>query len=283
MASTEIFLVFPVYEDALNTPHYINKVNLKPDTYYDKHISIIDKILEVFGSENYIGYYDSDNIAAFLLPIKDLEDYYPNIKTRFRRLMSLWGENWRNCSKQEEADSFYYFCTPIKNDTFCEVTKRKSINDENNFLIINYDAFPSNKDDKVLINYKNRDYHIDVVSPDIKKIALWFSLNRHLKRIYNWNPKHGENGGGAFPSNKGDKVSVLMCGREDVPAMLNMAFGQDSKTLYYYDSKHKKYIEFKQELEQNAKIVYHAFHLDCSDENRIPSKIKSVIDDCFRE
>lgn len=226
MASTEIFLVFPVYEDALNTPHYINKVNLKPDTYYDKHISIIDKILEVFGSENYIGYYDSDNIAAFLLPIKDLEDYYPNIKTRFRRLMSLWGENWRNYSKQEEADSFYYFCTPIKNDTFCEVTKRKSINDENNFLIINYDA---------------------------------------------------------FPSNKGDKVSVLMCGREDVPAMLNMAFGQDSKTLYYYDSKHKKYIEFKQELEQNAKIVYHAFHLDCSDENRIPSKIKSVIDDCFRE
>ena len=96
MASTEIFLVFPVYEDALNTPHYINKVNLKPATYYDKHISIIYKILEVFGIENYIGYYDSDNIDAFLLPINIVEDYYPNIRTRIRRVLSLWGENWLN-------------------------------------------------------------------------------------------------------------------------------------------------------------------------------------------
>ncbi len=279
MASTEIFMVFPVYEDAENTPCYINKVNLKPDKYYDKHIGIIGKILEVFSRiENYNGYYDLENIDAFLYPFDIVEDYYLNdIRSQFRILMSRWGENWRNDSKQEEADSFYYFSTQIKNDTFCEATKRKSINYENNFLIINYDAFSSDKGDKVLINYKNRDYHIDVVSPDIKKIALWFSLNRQPKRIYNFNPKHGENGKRAFSSNKGDKVSILMCGKDDVTDMLNMAFGEDSKVLYYYDCEHKQYIEFKRELEQKDKIVYHAFHLDCSDEKRIPQKVKSII------
>ena len=274
MASTEIFLVFPVYEDALNTPHYINKVNLKPATYYDKYISIIYKILEVFGIENYIGYYDSDNIDAFLLPINIVEDYYPNIRTRFRRLMSLWGENWRNYSKQEEADSFYYFSTPIKNDTFCEATKRQHINKSNSCLIINNDAF-SCMGDVIETKYKHTNYSINVVSPDIKKIAFWFSLNRHPKRIYNWNPKHGENGKGAFKSNKGDKVSVLMCSNEEVPIMLNLALGNNPKLLHYYDCKHHQYIEFKQESEN----VYHAFHLDYDDEYRIPRNIKSIIDE----
>ena len=283
MDKPEIFILFPIYEDASDVPHYISKIELKQDSYYIECIKVVNNILDVFSIENYNGYYDSENINAFLYPFDIVEDYYPNIRSQFRILMSRWGENWRNDSKQEEADSFYYFSTQIKNDTFCEATKRKSINYENNFLIINYDAFSSDKGDKVLINYKNRDYHIDVVSPDIKKIALWFSLNRQPKRIYNFNPKHGENGKRAFSSNKGDKVSILMCGKDDVTDMLNMAFGEDSKVLYYYDCKYKRYIEFKRELEQKDKIVYHAFHLDCSNEKRIPQKVKSVINDCFRK
>ncbi len=274
MTPLEIFMLFPVYEDASNTPCYIKKVDLKPAKYYDNHISIIDKILQVLSIENYSGYYDSENVDAFLLPIDVVEDYYPNIRTRFRRLMSRWGENWRMCSKQEETDSFDYFFTPIKNDTFCEVTKRYYSNKCNSYLIINHDAFLC-KRDVIETKYKGTIYSINVVSPDIKKIVHWFSLNRHPQRVYNWNPKHGENGKGAFPFNKGYKVSVLMCSNEEVSDMLNHALGEDTKTLYYYDCNHQQYIEFKHESEN----VYHAFHLDECDECRIPKQIKFLINE----
>lgn len=281
MDKPEIFILFPIYEDVSDVPHYINKIELKQDSYYIECIKVVNNILDVFSIENYNGYYDSENINAFLYPFDIVEDYYPNIRSQFRRLMSRWGDNWRDDNKQEKTDLFYYFSTPINNDTFSEVTKRKYVGNDKKFVIINYDAFLCRNN--VIIKYKNNDYHIDVISPKIKEIALWFSKNRQPKRIYNFNPKHGENGKRVFSSNKGDKVSILMCGKDDVTDMLNMAFGEDSKVLYYYDCEHKRYIEFKRELEQKDKIVYHAFHLDCSDENRIPQKIKSVINDCFRK
>lgn len=268
MAKSEIFIVFPVCKDT-------------SESYYSDCINVVESISKIFSIENYDGYYDSENIKDFLPPTGILGDCYPNIITRFRKLMFSWGENWRKESEQEPGDLFFYYYAPINDNTFCEVTKRMSINKENSFLIINYDAFRC-ESGVIETKYNDNGYSIDVVAPQIKEIAQWFSKNRQPKRIYNWNPKHGENGRGAFPSNKGDKVSILMCSKDDVPDMLNMAFGEDSKVLYYYDCKHKKYIEFRQEQKQGD-LVYHAFHLDCTDENRIPKDIKSVIDRLFKD
>ena len=273
MASSEVFMIFPAYEDVLDHPYYINKIGLKTDVEYNDYITKIEKIIEIFDIENYNGYYDSKNLEAFLYPTNNiLEDLYPNINTIFRRTMHRWGENWRELTELKKTDKFSYFYANIYDDTLCEITKRKHINPENAYLIISHNAI-STKENLVRIKYDDKEYLIDIVNPTIRMIALWFSLNRTPPRCYNWNPKHGENCKGAFPENKGDKVSVLMCSKEEVPTMLNMALGENTKTLYSFDSKCNKYIEFKQESEN----VYHAFHLDECDECRIPKPIKSFI------
>lgn len=276
MNCCEIFMLFPVYED-IESSHYINKIGVISNDEYNDYLSKIKNIIDVFKIENYNGFYDSLNLEAFLSPVLILEDYYPNIITTFRRLMSNWGEDWRNSSVQEEHDEFYYYSIPINNDSFCEIAKRKYNDIKGGILIINHNAF-SCSENTIKIKYKDNILFIDSVEAEIKEIAQWFSSNRNPKRIYNWNPKHGENGKGAFVSANGDKVSVLMCSRENVPNMLNCAFGDNVKKLFYYDNNCQQYIEFKRERESE----YHAFHLDKNDEKRIPLHIKKIIDDIVR-
>ena len=43
-------------------------------------------------NENYKGYYDAENVSAFLYPAKILKESYPNTITRMRMVMSKWGE-----------------------------------------------------------------------------------------------------------------------------------------------------------------------------------------------
>ena len=96
----------------------------------------------------------------------------------------------------------------------------------------------------------------------------------HFESNFNLNPKHGENGKGAHPSNNGQKVSILMCCKEEATRLLYKAIGEDPKTLYYFDKQCSQYIEFKRESEN----IYHGFHLDAEDERRVPRHIKTIID-----
>ena len=142
MANSELYLIFPAYEDAQGKQHYIKTVGLLSEEDYVVFLSNIESLILFFELENYEGYYDGTNIQAFLLPLDTVEEYYPNIKTRFRRIMSDWGENWRKQSVQAEDDNYQYFSTEITNDTLCELTKRiKDSTDENTYFLINQDAF----------------------------------------------------------------------------------------------------------------------------------------------
>ena len=273
MDHCEIFIIFPVYEEFKESPFYINKIDIKETKDYEDCISRIENIIKVFKIENYEGYYDSKNIEEYLYPITIANDYYPNIRTRFRIVLKNWGENWRDSSTQSQSDEYQYFKTKIKDDSFCEIAKRKYINHfENNFLIINHNALKNNK---IEIEYNNSIITIDAVSPEIKSIAEWFSNYRTPARIYNWNPKHGVKGKWAHKLSKGNNVSVLMCSNKDALNMLKFAFGETDKTLFYYDRQCNQYIEFKQEI----KNTYHAFHLNERDENRIPLYIKKILND----
>lgn len=273
MGHSELFIMFPSYEEVEEKPHYIKSVDVMSMEELSKMVGRLEEIICFFRNENYDGYYDGKNVQAFLCPLEIAEDYYPNMQTRFRVMMKQWGENWRNDRKQSDTEKYYYYHMEIKDDTLCELTKRKKDSgDECAFLLINQEAF-SCYEDRIRTKCNDDDFEIEVRKAEIKSIAQWFESNRIPQRCFRLNPKHGELGKGAHPSNKGEKVSVLMCSRGEAGNLLKKAIGEDLKTLYFYDTNYNHYIEFKRESEN----VYHAFHLEKTDEQRIPNKIKEAI------
>lgn len=273
MGHSELFIVFPSYMEVEEKPHYINSVDVMSIEDISKIVGCLDELIHFFQNENYDGYYDGKNVQAFLYPLEIAEDCYPNMKTRFRVIMGKWGENWQHDRKQSDKEKYFYYHTEIKDDTLCELTKRiKDSADESTFLLINQEAF-SCSENRINTKCFDDDFYIEVRNAEIRPIAEWFEINRIPQRTFHLNPKHGELGKGAHASNKGEKVSVLMCSRGHANILLKKAIGEDLKTLYFYDANCKQYIEFKREREN----VYHAFHLDEEDEKRIPYNIKDGI------
>lgn len=273
MEHSEFFLLLPKYEDVEEQPEYIKSTNIMTEDEFLKVINKIDDIYMLISNENYKGYYDAENVSAFLYPAKTLKKSYPNTITRMRMVMNKWGENWRTQKVQKDTVKYMYYCIPIKDDTLCEMTERKFVSkDESTFLLINYDAFSCASE--TIITKRNQDeVKLNVRNADIKNISKWYETNRKPQRIFNLNPKHGENGKGAHPGNKGEKVSVLMCNKEEAKNMLLKAIGSDLRVLYFFDQVHNQFIEFKRESEN----TYHGFHLDAIDEKRVPEDIKAMI------
>lgn len=273
MEHSELFLLLPRFKEVEDQPEYIRSKGVMTE---DEILTIIENIYEIchfIENENYEGYYDADNVSAFLYPVDMMEECYPNIKTRMRRVMSKWGINWRAQKVQQDTENYMYYCIQIKDDTLCEMTERKFVStDGSTFLLINYDAFSCASE--TIITKRNQDeVELNVRNADIKNISKWYETNRKPQRKFNLNPKHGENGKGAHPGNKGEKVSVLMCSRGEAKNILLKAIGSDPKVLYFFDKTHNQYIEFKCE----SKNTYHGFHLDKIDEKRVPEEIKNMI------
>lgn len=273
MEHSELFLLLPKYEDVEEQPEYIKSTNIMTEDEFLKVINKIDEICMLISNENYKGYYDAENVSAFLYPAKTLKKSYPNTITRMRMVMNKWGENWRTQKVQKDTVKYMYYCISIKDDTLCEMTERKfGSTDGSSFLLVNCDAFSCTSE--TITTKRNQDeMELDVRNADIKSISKWYETNRKPQRIFNLNPKHGENGRGAHPGNKGEKVSVLMCSRGEAKEMLLKAIGSDLRILYFFDQIHNQYIEFKREREN----TYHGFHIDAIDEKRVPEEIKIMI------
>ncbi len=273
MEHSELFLLLPKYEDVEEQPEYIKSTNIMTEDEILKVVNKIDEICMFISNENYKGYYDAENVSAFLYPAKILKESYPNTITRMRMVMSKWGENWRSQKMQKPTESYMYYCIPIKDDTLCEITEQKFVStDGSTFLLVNCDAF-SCASETVTTKRNQYEVELDVRNADIKSISRWYETNRKPQRTFNLNPKHGENGKGAHPDNKGEKVSVLMCSRGEAKNMLLKAIGSDPRVLYFFDKKYNQHIEFKCE----SKNTYHGFHLDAIDEKRVPEEIKMMI------
>lgn len=273
MEHSELFLLLPKYEDVEEQPEYIKSTNIMTEDEFLKVINKIDEICMLISNENYKGYYDAENVSAFLYPAKTLKKSYPNTITRMRMVMNKWGENWRTQKVQKDTVKYMYYCISIKDDTLCEMTERKfGSTDGSSFLLVNCDAFSCASE--TITTKRNQDeMELDVRNADIKSISKWYETNRKPQRIFNLNPKHGENGRGAHPGNKGEKVSVLMCSRGEAKEMLLKAIGSDLRILYFFDQIHNQYIEFNRESEN----TYHGFHIDAIDEKRVPEEIKMMI------
>lgn len=270
MGKTELFILLPEYIDA-KISDYTKNADIVEDSELSAYFQEIYSVVDFFEHEIYDGYYDSENIKAFLYPIEILKDYYPCKERLLRLFLKKWGEDWRACKVQNVQDTYkYYGVHVITDDTLCEMTKRKHEDSDKAYLLISHNALHC--DDELLRTSCNTvDIELQSLSPDIKNITSWFESSRIPQRTFNLNPKHGESGVGAYPSNKGEKVSVLLCSKGAANSLLKKAVGINTydRTMYYYDVKHKRYIEFKHE----ANFNYHGFHLDDEDAKRVPKTV----------
>lgn len=230
-------------------------------------------------------YYDSLNAQHFLDEIdliSDTETYFENPKNRLRLLFRS-ANNWRDQSKQSGA--YHYFiwdigsfsCTQLLHDTLCE-TVEFLINYQSKILIV-FAKSPSGARDFFAV-FKDAPHSPNLPTfyqiPFIFEIEIlenWLASNRK-KRVFNLNPKHGENGIGNH-----QEGSPLRCNRQRAGELLNTAIGNKAITreLYNYDLEHQRYIVFKLDGSSNDADSYHGYHID--NENEIDVSIRTLLEE----
>ena len=262
---SELFILFPKYdEDNSNKYCYLNCYKLKSEKDLDSYLEKLRLFLDCINRENYVGYYDLENIESFIKPLTILgEEFYPQSLGHLRSSLKEWEEL---DVYNTENDSLDLNGLTISNDILCEIAKRANKNKNNSHLLINHEAYDCQSHIDSL--YSRINVKISQCAVCQKEAANWFNSNRRPVRVYNHNQKHGENG-------RGNQIgeSKLLCDRVAAEKMLHNASGDYKSTLYYFDNNHGKYIEYKYENTPNNS--YHAFHVD--DKNRVPKNIKDII------
>lgn len=276
MEHVEIFLLLPVYEEAEGQPGYLKKLGVLANEDYQVYLDAINRMKSFFCYESFKGYYDSQNVKAFMIPMELLQDCYPSVSVLLRRAVVNWGSDWRREISMTEADEVQYFNESVRGETLCEVARRQAHDEDSSFLLLDCDAFV-HQTDKRDVKFNGRTLSISSCTMDEIGLAEWFSHNRKPARVFHLSPKHGENGKGAHPENKGDEVSLLLCSEDEARKLLMEAIGENEecKTIHYYDSENHRFIEFRCE----GGSVYHGFHI--KDElvgTRVPAVVKKKIE-----
>lgn len=273
----QLFIIFPEHKDAKKTSPCIREFSLLYPTEVMEYVAFLDRMEQRGRAEHYLLYYDKENIRNFLYPVHELEECYPNVELALLKSLQNFAEDWREEAIQEEEVNYRLFQAPVTDDSFCEVCERKyqavTASFDSTFAIINHGAL-----DQQSTASMNRDLasiDIPILEASIEQIESWVQFNRRPTRVYNWNPKHGENGIGAFKEHKNDPVAVLYCSIEHATELLHKAMGEnnDIGPLYAWDEENNRYMEFKRESKYS--IVFHSYHLE-NDDRKIPG-IKKLL------
>lgn len=274
----QLFLIFPEHEDAEKTSSCIKNVSILSPKEVLGYVDLIDTMNRRGRAEHYALYYDSKNIAGFLKPVYELEEYYPSTEVLFYKTLQELAENWREEAIQNQETEYKLFQVMVLDDSFCEVCERKFQNDvaakDSTFAIINHNAIESIPTEASM----SRDGHtmnIPVLNDSVEDIEQWLQHNRRPMRVYHLSSKHGENGKGAHKEHKRDDVAVLYCSKEHAEALLHTALGEnnDIGSLYAWDEDCHRYMEFKRESKDS--MVFHSYHLEDND-RKIPG-IKKIL------
>lgn len=273
----QLFFIFPEYEEVDKTSPCIREFTLPAPDEVMAYIDVIDSMEQRGRAEHYLLYYDSKNIRNFLYPVYQLEEYYPSVELTLLNSLQRFAENWREEPIQDGVVNYKLFQAPVTDDSFCEICERKYQSDietsNSTYAIINHSAL-----EEVSTAAMHRNLHqvdIPILEATIEKIESWLQVNRRPTRVYNWNPKHGENGIGAHMEHKNDPVAILYCSIEHAKKLLHKALGEDNEIgpLYAWDEDFKRYMEFKRESKHS--IVFHSYHLE-NDDWKIP-RIKKLL------
>lgn len=287
MAKSFIALIFPEYNDEGNnvTSREWYNNELFDDEFIGYFIKELQAFTDFFSDENCCLIYDAKNVEAFSYPMRMLPECYPS-RERFLHIALNGLENWRANRKSGQNDVFVVNGSNIKDEIRAEIACRIRSHPNDSYLLVV--QTPKYVAKQWHLSDENGTCCIDSQPLSIKTNFEWLASHHHPIRCYNWNPKHGENGTGAHPGNKGEKVSVLLCSREHAEKIMQKAIGiSDYDHLYCYDEEQGYYMEYVAEckfehLPPNATTrKYHSFHLE-SDES-IPNRVKKKLGILMKE
>lgn len=268
----QLFIIFPEHEDVDKTSPCIREFTLLAPDEVMTYIDFIDRMEQRGRAEHYLLYYDSKNIRNFLYPVYQLEEYYPNVELTLLNSLQRFAEDWREEPIQEGVVNYKLFQAPVTDDSFCEICERKYQADTachgSTFAIINHGGLDTHP--LASMDRDSDSVDITILEASIEQIENWLQKNRRPMRVYNWNPKHGENGIGAYKEHKNDPVAILYCSIAHATELLHKAKGEDNEIgpLYVWDEDYNRYMEFKRESKLST--TFHSYHLEDGD-RKIPA------------
>lgn len=269
MARANLFILLPRIRTAENNPFY-QKSYLAVTQESVKSVAVAISDVECFFDyEEYDSYYDGRDLAHIVTQIEQKEDEYLGMATLLMDALK-GSDNWRD-DIQQGNEKFCFKGRRIADDSLCEMTARQEADPVSTFCILNKREF-TEKSDCVTVSIYDKSHVFSCLDISVRNLASWLEMNRRPMREYHWNKKHGENGTGAQPQQKGASVSILYCSRDEAAQMLNKAVGRLGESrLFWYDEKHEKYMVFMRESAHR----YHSFHVD--DSNAVPADIRKKI------
>lgn len=279
MAKNIIALMFPEYNDTGNL--VTSKDWVIDELYDDKTFGVQIKetgmFVDFFNDEECSMIYDSMNLNAYLYAVNVLPECYPSRVRQLRSIFKQFGlKDWRKNRVSSETEEYSIHNEIVKNEIRTEIASRIESIAANSFLIAT-NVF-GDKGKTWELKAKDSTFPVVSLPMSISHVFEWLSNHHKPLRVYEWNEKHGENGRGAHPDNKGKIISVLESSREHAEELLLKAIGLPNyDTLYCYDVIFNKYMEYKagckfDRLPENTiERKYHSFHIN--DENRVPKRV----------
>jgi hypothetical protein len=250
---------------------------------FEKIVLDLAEILYLFNFHVDVAiYYSSDDmkiLVSYLQKANGLvEGNYVDKINLIRALMvEIKAVDWTK-AKTQRSDMVYYHqesvgakTHDVTNTTLAESTEFKFLNKI--VALINLTHSKYNESVPIHINRSSIN-----PPPDMKMITLnafsskkelvsYITENR-LQRVYNHNPKHGENGKNVRANNS-EKVSPLECSISEATVLLKDAVSTRNKNeLYVFDNSRNKFMIYKTEGQNK----FHAYHP--IDQDEIPEKVK---------
>lgn len=221
-----------------------------------------------------------NNIAL----VSDINDYsITNVAHQLRMMLfEVDAIDW-SVSRSQRPDHIYYFIANLASENInitgssvAEAIENK-VNGEKvamiNFTSSNFNELEIMNLLRVDVNPPNKMSKVDLEFITSRNSCVTFYNLNYKPRVYNWNPKHGENGKGMIP-NKDEIVSPLECSRDEASKFLEDAIGyRKSNELYNYDPTNSKFLVWKCESKENN--VFHAYHP--VDQNEVDIEVKEFI------
>jgi len=243
------------------------------------------KTLESFKFHNDVKlYYSSLGMKVLLdnfqLVIQVIGGTYDDSLDALRVLLSeINAVDW-TLAKLHRDDILYYHqqnlgATPfiVNESTVGEATEYKYLNNKVALLNLLYSDYNTTNPAHINRSEINPPPKMDMVVIETvkqKSELINYILTNRAKRIYNHNPKHGENGLAVIP-NKNEVVSPLEGSIAEAEDLLVHAVSTSAKNEFYaYDNIREKFIVFKADT-----ATFHGYHP--IDQNEVPQAVKKFL------
>lgn len=281
---TSLFILFSEYCDASHAPSAVyiaGNGETELETIWGEAQKWLD-MSHYFEYELCNRYYDSRNLEGLLYPYTLLENEYeearaqeetedeedrqeyPVLNLLVKASLNAQGfVDWRD-EAQEASEQFSWNDTDVTQDALGEMARRKK--QETAVVLLNADAIRMPSPIQLSVSPTRETVDIDHCNT-IPSLHQWFSENRKPQRIYDCNPKHGDDSHPArMIAGTGRRAAQLLTNQAETEQLLKLAVGTDTfSALWYYDEAHEKYIYF--ENQQERRLAFHGYHLSEGEEN----------------